>query len=285
MTLKKYISSAYLACSVFLIAACGGESTTQAPAGEQKSAQEITHIRVGVCPGPYGKMVEEGISPYLKKKNIEVEIVEFADYIQPDVALESRDIDANLMQHVVYLASISKNLDLKGLVAVITVPTLGTAIFSDKYKSFDELQPGDKVILPADAVVTARNLRFARDVGLITLKRESDDAKASLDDVDENKYGVEFAVMDSPQIARTLDSVAIGFVPGNYAIAAGLDFDDALAIEKLSENFKNSIVVREDNFDTVGQLLKEAVESEDFRKAIDGNDYFKGFERPEWWGK
>lgn len=281
----KLINAALLLLSAWSIAACGGDSAGGKSAQGDVPAGQITTVRIGVCPGPYGIMLEKGIAPYLEKKNIKVEVIEFADGQQTNVALESRDLDANLMQHRIYLKSLLQNNRIKGLVSLITVPTLGTAVFSDKYKSLDELKSGDEVLLPVEAVVLARNLRFARDAGLITLKEQSDVSKASLDDIEDNKYGVKFVLVDQPQIARMLDSVEIGFVPGNYAIAAGLDFNDALAIEKVEEDFKNAIVVREDNINTVGQLLREAVQSEDFRNAIEGDDYFNGFDRPAWWHK
>lgn len=286
--IKQYLNLALLALTVILATACGGErkqeQAASQPATQAAPEQEISSLRIGVCPGPYGKMTEDAIAPYLAKKGITVEVVEFADYVQPNMALESGDIDANLFQNPNYLDSVLANLGLK-IVPIINVPTLGLGIFSEVYTSFEQLKEGDKVAIPNDAVNLARALRIARDFGLITLKQESDDAKASLGDVDTNKYGIAFELIDAAQIARMLDSVALGFVPGNFAIAADLEYSKAVAIEEVGERIKNLIVVREGDKDTIGRILKEAVESDDFRQAIEGNDYYKGFTRPSWWDK
>lgn len=287
MFIRQFFSAAVVASSVIMLSACGGEKHAPqedagAESGEAAQVQETTTWRIGVCPGPYGKMIQDAIAPSLEKQNIKVEIVEFTDYVQPDLALDSGDLEANLMQHQAYLDGIVENQGLK-LVSVINVPTLGLGVFSDTYTSFDQLKSGDKIAMPNDVVNLARALRIARDLGLITLKQDSDDNKASVGDIDTNKYEVEFVLMEAAQISRSLDSVAVGFVPGNYAIAASLDYSKALAIEDVKEDIKNVVAVREENKDTIGAKLREIVQSQDYRNAIEGNDYYKGFTRPAWW--
>lgn len=283
MMINKFVGSLCIAASVFTLAACGGDKASTDKATASNEPQAVVY-RIGVCPGPYGKMIEEGISPSLAAKNIKVEIIEFTDYVQPDLALDGGDLDANLMQHSAYLDGMIENQGLK-LKAAIDVPTLGLGIFSQKVTSFDELKAGDKVALPNDAVNLARALRVARDVGLITLKQESDDQKASIGDIDTNKYGLEFIAMEAAQISRSFDSIALGFVPGNYAIAANLDYSKALGVEVVQPNIRNVIAVRENNFDTVGKELKSIVESQAFKDAINNNSYYDGFTRPDWWSK
>ena len=100
-----------------------------------------------------------------------------------------------------------------------------------------------------------------------------------------NPKNLKFVTLDAAQISRSLDSVAAGVVPGNYAYAAKLDFSRALAVETLAEEYKNVIAVKTD--DVKGQLgkdLKEAVESEDFYKAVsDKKSSFQSFQKPDWW--
>lgn len=88
-------------------------------------------LRIGVCPGPYGRMVEEALAPVLMRQQIRVEVVGFTDYLQPDIALDSGVIDANLMQHQRYLDGIVREQGF-GLAAVISVPTLGMGVFSHR---------------------------------------------------------------------------------------------------------------------------------------------------------
>ena len=168
---------------------------------------------------------------------------------------------------------------------IIEVPTAGAGVFSEKLKSLDELKDGDKVAIPTDAVNLARSLRLLETLGVIKLKEDVDATKATTADVTENKKNLEFVTLDAAQISRSLDSVAIGVVPGNYAIAAGLDFNSALGVEKLAEGYKNVIAVRGEDVDSeLGKDLKAAVESEEFFNAIteDGSE-FKSFDRPDWW--
>ena len=92
--------------------------------------------------------------------------------------------------------------------------------------------------------------------------------------------------MDAAQISRSLDSVAIGLIPGNYAIAAGMDYRKALAVERLQEEMKNVIAVRADEKEgegSIGSLLKEAVESDAFSRAITEDSFYDSFDRPQWW--
>ena len=253
--------------AIGIFAGCGSKSND-----EGKSNKDSKDIKIGVCPGPYGDMVEKAIEPYLQSLGYKVEVVDFTDYVQPDQALASGEIDANLMQHTVYLEKFAEdnNLDIK---SIIEIPTAGAGVFSEKLKSLDELKDGDKVAIPTDAVNLARSLRLLETLGVIKLKEDVD------------KKNLEFVTLDAAQISRSLDSVAIGVVPGNYAIAAGLDFNSALGVEKLAEGYKNVIAVRGEDVDSeLGKDLKAAVESEEFFNAIteDGSE-FKSFDRPDWW--
>lgn len=269
--------------SIFAIgvfAGCGNSSNKK----ENTKNESSNDIKIGVCPGPYGDMVEKAIEPYLQSLGYKVEIVDFTDYVQPDQALASGEINANLMQHTVYLEKFAEDnkLDIK---SVIEVPTAGAGVFSEELKSLDELKDGDKVAIPTDAVNLARSLKLLETLGVIKLKEDIDATKATTADVTENKKNLEFVTLDAAQISRSLDSVAIGVVPGNYAIAAGLDFNSALGVEKLAEGYKNVIAVKGEDVDSeLGKDLKAAVESEEFFDAIteDGSE-FKSFDRPDWW--
>jgi len=149
--------------AIGIFAGCGSKSND-----EGKSNKDSKDIKIGVCPGPYGDMVEKAIEPYLQSLGYKVEVVDFTDYVQPDQALASGEIDANLMQHTVYLEKFAEdnNLDIK---SIIEVPTAGAGVFSEKLKSLDELKDGDKVAIPTDAVNLARSLRLLETLGVIKL--------------------------------------------------------------------------------------------------------------------
>lgn len=132
-----------LAAAVLSITACNDDNANKQTA---KTETGLKELKVGVCPGPYGKMLQDTITESLKDKGYELKIIEFTDYVQPDQALDSGEIDANLMQHQAYLDAIVKNQGLK-LTSVTAVPTLGMGVFSDKFSKLDEIPPPDLQLL------------------------------------------------------------------------------------------------------------------------------------------
>lgn len=221
-------------------------------------------------------------TPLLEKKGYKITVKEFSDYIQPDQALNNGEIQANLMQHTEYLKKFSadNNLDIS---AVKTVPTLGMGMFSQKYDSIDKIPDGAKIAIPNDASNLARALNVLSANGLIKLKDNVDATKASTLDIAENTKNIEFVEVEGAQLARSLDSVDAALVPGNYAFASGFDYSKALAVEPLTENYKNVVAVRTEDLDKeLGKDLLEVIESDDFKTAIE-NSKFKDFSKPEWW--
>lgn len=249
--------------------------------GKKEKKKEIT---IGVCAGPYGEMVKQAISPILEKKGYQVKVTEFSDYILPDKALANGEIDANLMQHTVYLEKFSKDNKLE-LAKVISVPTAGAGIFSNTIKDLKDLKDGDKVGIPNDPSNLARALGILRKEKLITIKSRVEDTKAAVKDIASNPKNLKFETLDAAQISRNLDSLAIGVIPGNYAYAANLDFGNALALETLAEGYKNVIAVKKENLNRqLGKDLKAAVESKEFYTAITKKgSKFKDFQKPQWW--
>lgn len=249
--------------------------------GKKEKKKEIT---IGVCAGPYGEMVKQAISPILEKKGYQVKVTEFSDYILPDKALANGEIDANLMQHTVYLEKFSKDNKLE-LAKVISVPTAGAGIFSNTIKDLKDLKDGDKVGIPNDPSNLARALGILQKEKLITIKSGVEDTKAAVKDIASNPKNLKFETLDAAQISRNLDSLAIGVIPGNYAYAANLDFGNALALETLAEGYKNVIAVKKENLNRqLGKDLKAAVESKEFYTAITKKgSKFKDFQKPQWW--
>lgn len=138
----------------------------------------------GVAPGPYGDMIRKAIQPELEKKGYKVEIKEFTDYVQPDLALGNKEITANLFQHERYLKKFSADHSLE-LSSITNVPTAALGVYSktltagslEELKS--KLKPGDIVSVPNDPTNQARALQVLVKSGLITIKNEIDPTKAS----------------------------------------------------------------------------------------------------------
>lgn len=283
--IKKGIIGLSLLAAGLLFVSCGTkDNTTATKSSSSEASTEAKEIVVGVAPGPYGEMVEKVIAPLILDKGFKLTTKEFNDYIQPNKALDSKQIDANLFQHTAYLEKFSADNSLD-LAAIEKVPTLGMGIYSKKLKSIDDIQDGAKVAIANDPSNLARTLQLLQANDLITLKAEVDETKATVNDIEENKKNLDFKELDAAQLARSLDNVDIALVPGNFAWAASLKPEEALALEKLNENYKNVVAVRaEDKDSDLGKAFKEVLESEEFKTAIADSD-FKDFDKPDFWNK
>ncbi|WP_390287275.1 MetQ/NlpA family ABC transporter substrate-binding protein [Brenneria goodwinii] len=246
------------------------------------SAQAQT-IVFGVAPGPYSDMIKFAIKPGLERKNYQVKIMEFSDYVQPNLALANGSIDVNLFQHLPYLKKFSADKGLK-LSPLINVPTAGLGLYSKEIKSLDELKQGDVVTLSNDPTNLARGIRFLASLGLVTLKGDIDATKATERDIGGNPRGLVFKPLEAAQLPRTLDSSAASLVNGNFAIASGLKLSDAIALETLDEEIKNVVAVRTDDLNkSFVADIKTTIESPEFAAVIQDPQYiFRDFQKPLW---
>lgn len=259
-----------------LLAACGGKEESSSNAGNEEKKQ----VTLGGTSGPYSDMLSKAIKPGLEAKGYEVKIVEFSDYIQPNLALSKGDLDANLFQHKVYMENFAKEHDLE-LSEVIVVPTAPMGIYSKKFKSLDDIEEGAALAIPNDPTNAARAFLILEDAGLIKLNPSADPLTVSEKDVVENVKNLQFKPLEAAQLPRAVDSVDLSAVPGNFALAAKMNLLDALQLENMPDQYRNRVVVNTKDLD--GQFakdIKEVVESEDFEKVID--EEFKGFGKPEW---
>jgi len=261
------------------------QPTTRSTTEVKVDTKNIKEIVFGVAPGPYGDMAKLAIQPELEKKGYTVKLVEFSDYVQPNLALANGEINVNMFQHTVYLENFAKEHKLE-LSPVISIPTASMGIFSKKIKKIEELASGATVTLPNDVPNLARALRFLVQINLITLKADIDLTKASEKDIEGNPKNLKFTPAEAAQLPRTLDSADIAIINGNYAISSGLSLADAVAKEKLTEPYKNIIAVRTADKDAqFVRDIEEIVKSEAFKTVIlDSKNIFKDFDFPQWFG-
>ncbi|MEH7384399.1 MetQ/NlpA family ABC transporter substrate-binding protein [Bacillus sp. JJ1521] len=279
--MKKWATGIILLLVAFVIAACGN-SASNGDEGKD-SAEESKEIKIGATAGPYSDMAKQALKPGLEKLGYTVEIVEFSDYIQPNKALDNGDIQANLFQHTIYLENFEKenNMDLT---ALINVPTAPMGLYSNVFKSIDEVKEGATVTLPNDPTNAARALNTLRDAGLITIAKDADPLTVSEKDIEENKKNLKFQPIEAGQLPRSVDSADLAAVPGNFALAAKMNLLDALTLEDMSDSYRNVVAISaNDNDSQLAKDLKAVVESEDFEKIID--EEFQGFGKPEWMKK
>jgi D-methionine transport system substrate-binding protein len=280
--MKKWFLAIILLLAVGALAACGG-SDSKDQSSEGATGEESKEIKLGATAGPYSDMLKKAIIPGLEEKGYKVEVIEFSDYIQPNKALDNGDIQANLFQHTIYLENFAKEnkMDLTGL---ISVPTAPMGIYSNTYKSIDEIEDGATITVPNDPTNAARAFNTLEDQGLIKLDEGADPLTVSEKDIAENKKNLVFQPIEAGQLPRSVESADLAAVPGNFALAAKMDLLSALALEDMDDKYRNVVAVKTANKDSqLSKDIKEVVESEGFEKVID--EEFKGFGKPDWMTK
>jgi len=281
--MKKHWSfalSTLISASLFL-SACGGSEPAASTSSNSNSAnEESKHLVIGATAGPYGDMVKNAIAPILEKKGYTVETKEFNDYVQPNLALASGDLDANLFQNEIYLKRFAEDKKLD-LIPLIKIPTAPMGLYSNKFKSIEEITEGATAAVPNDPTNIARGLQTLEATGLITIKAEADPIKISEKDIAENKKNLKITPVEAAQLPRALDGQDISLIPGNFALAAKMDLTSALILEQMPEHYINLVAIKTADQDKqFVKDLKEAIESPEFEEIADKN--FPGFFKPEW---
>lgn len=230
-------------------------------------------IKVGVSVGEHAEIIEQ-VVPIAKAKGLNIEVVEFTDYVIPNQALADGDLNANIFQHKPYLDQMiaDRGFDLTPIALTFTTPM---GVYSDKLKSLDELPEGGKVAIPNDPTNGGRALLLLADKGVITLKDGVGLAPTPLD-ITENTKKLEFLELDAAQLPRSLADADVAVINTNYAIEADLDpMTDAIAIEKADSPYANLIVVRTaDQEADWAKTLIEAYHDPAVKKFIE--DTYKG---------
>lgn len=248
---KRTLISALLACGLSIaLVGCGEEKQTQAPAATADASKTV--LTVGASPVPHADILHF-IAPSLAKQGVELKVVEFSDYVQPNLALSDGDIDANFFQHKPYLDefSQSRGLKLESLVAVHIEPM---GVYSHKVKNLSALKRGAKVAIPNDPTNGGRALKVLESAGLLKLKPEAT-TLATVADIVENPKNIAILEIESAQLPRSLDDVDAAVINSNYALGANLNpTKDALAIESKDSPYANIVAVR------AGEGQKEALQ-------------------------
>ncbi|MBQ7606705.1 MAG: MetQ/NlpA family ABC transporter substrate-binding protein [Desulfovibrionaceae bacterium] len=221
---------------------------------------------IGVTPFPH-KDIMEVAKPIFEAQGYTLEIKEFTDYVQPNIALANKLIGANFFQHKPYLDNMNKEKDLK-LVSVASVHIEPLGVYSKKIKKLCDLKKGDRVSVPNDPTNEARALRLLEFQGIIKI---GDGSLVTVADIKENPLQLKFFELEAAQLPRALDDVTIAVINTNFAGEAGLvPARDALAIENKDSPYANIIVVREEDRNTpMTKALIKAVQSPEVRAFIE----------------
>ena len=256
-----------------LLAGCGsnggGAAATPTPATGGDPAQAVT-LKIGASPAPHEEILQV-VKEILAGQGITLEIVEFTDYIQPNEAVESGDIDANYFQHITYMNNFNAEQGTH-LASVAEIHYEPMGIYAGRAASLTDLPDGAEIGVPNDPTNGGRALLLLQEQGLITLPEDAGLEPTVLDIVD-NPHNYKITEMEAAQLPRSLDSLDVAVVNGNYAIQAGLKVSDALAIESAEGTagtaYVNVLTVKEGREnETAIQALAEAMKSQQVKDYI-----------------
>ena len=279
----KTLSAATLA---LILAACGGQKDSapaaSAAASSANNGAEKKEIVFGTTVGDFGDMVKDQIQPALEKKGYTVKLVEFTDYVRPNLALAEGELDINIFQHKPYLDDFKKehNLDIT---EAFQVPTAPLGLYPGKLKSLEEVKDGSTVSAPNDPSNFARALVMLNELGWIKLKDGINPLTASKADIAENLKNIKIVELEAAQLPRSRADVDFAVVNGNYAMSSGMKLTEAL-FQEPSFAYVNWSAVKTADKDS--QWLKdvtEAYNSDEFKAYA--HKRFEGYNYPAVWNE
>lgn len=264
MLVSKKLSLRVVALQAALVLAIGGAIG---------SAYASSLVKLAVTPVPHGD-IANFIKPILAKDGVELQVVEFNDYIQPKQALLAKDVDADFTATTPFLRSFEQQHHVKlDTLAAVHIEPVG--LYSNKVKSLSEIPNKALVAIPSYPSVENRALKLLESLGLITLKG-SDSELRTVRDIVDNPKQLRFYEVEPAQVPRTLEDVDVAVINANYALAAGLNpKKDAFALESISSPYANIVVVRPGDIQRPElQKLKQVITSPAVKKFI--TEKYKG---------
>ena len=257
------------------------EDTLVIEGGGQAAAPAKTEekgtIKVAASPIPHAEILEEA-GKILAAEGWKLEVVIFEDYVQPNLVVESGELDANYFQHIPYLESFNEE-NKTHLVNAGGIHYEPFGIYAGTRASLEELQEGDAIAIPNDTTNEARALLLLQDNGVIKLK-EGAGLTATVLDIESNPLNLDIVELEAAQVSRVRQEVAAVVLNGNYALEAGLTAGrDAITYEasdsEAAKTYVNVVAVKEGNENNEGiQALVKVLKSEEIKKFI--NDKYEG---------
>jgi D-methionine transport system substrate-binding protein len=237
------------------------------------TAHAAEKLDIAATPVPHAEILEF-VKPMLAKEGVDLNVRVFTDYVQPNLQVAQKKLDANFFQHQPYLDEFnsSRKTDLVSVVGVHVEPFGG---YSKKVKSLEDLKDGAQIAIPNDATNGGRALLLLETAGVIKLKAGAG-ITATPRDIAENPKNVRIRELEAATLPRVLDQVDLALINTNYALEAGLNpAADALIVEGSESPYVNFIVARPDNKDSDAmQKLAKALHSAEVKKFIE--DKYKG---------
>ncbi|MCO4206175.1 MetQ/NlpA family ABC transporter substrate-binding protein [Aeromonas taiwanensis] len=237
-------------------------------------------IVIGTTVGDFADMVTDSIKPQLEAKGYQVKLVEFTDYVTPNIALADGSLDVNCFQHKPYLDSFSRDRGLS-LAPITQVPTGPMGLYAGKLADLKALKEGSTVAIPNDPTNQARALLMLQDLGWLTLKEGINPLKASEFDVVKNPHGIKLVLLEAAQLPRSREDVDFSVINGNFAASSGIAFSSGLFLER-SYDFINWVVVKSADADKpFAKDVAAAYNSPEFKAYAAKR--FVGYKYPQGW--
>ena len=265
--MKKLISATLAASLALSLAACGSSASTDSVAASSEAASaestaasseaaestaetsELagTTLKVAASPTPHAEILNVA-KEVLAEQGIDLEVVEFSDYVQPNLVTESGEVDANYFQHTPYLDSFNEENGTH-LASVGAVHYEPFGIYPGKSDDLANIADGATIAVPNDTTNEARALQLLAAQGLITV-RDGAGLTATVNDITDNPHNLQINEIEAAQLPRTVQDVDFAVINGNYAMEAGFSVGkDALATEDASseaaQTYANVLVVKE----------------------------------------
>ena len=281
--MKKLLALLFALTMVLALAACGGAAETEEPAEAEETetteaaeAEETTEstgdmvtLRVGASPTPHAEILAQVVDD-LAEQGIDLQIVEYTDYVVPNTAVEDGEDDANYFQHTPYMENFNAERGTH-LVAVGDVHYEPMGIYAGQTTSLEELPDGATIAVPNDATNEGRALLLLQAQGLITID-EAAGLECTPNDITENPKNLVFKELEAAMLPQTVEEVDLSVINSNYALQAGFNpVEDSLAIESAdSTPYPNVIAVKEGNENNEAvQALVKALQSDKVRDYIE----------------
>ena len=281
--MKKLLALLFALTMILALAACGGtaESTEPAEAEETETAEaaeaeettestgDMVTLRVGASPTPHAEILAQVVDD-LAEQGIDLQIVEYTDYVVPNTAVEDGEDDANYFQHTPYMKNFNAERGTH-LVAVGDIHYEPMGIYAGQTTALEDLPDGATIAVPNDATNEGRALLLLQAQGLITID-EAAGLECTPNDITENPKNLVFKELEAAMLPQTIDEVNLSVINSNYALQAGFNpVEDSLAIESAdSTPYPNVIAVKEGNEDNEAiQALVKALQSDKVRDYIE----------------
>ena len=266
--LVKILITVALMALMVVAAGCGGDKK------EEKKADTKAPIKIGVTAGPHAEIMDN-VKKLAEKDGLKIEVVEFSDFVSPNVALAQGELFANSMQHAPYLAATLKKEPKFQLVEVFKTVNFPMAIYSTKYKKVEDIPAGATIGIPNDPSNGARALLVLADKGFIEVK-DKNSVTTTVADITKNDKKYKIQELDAASIPKAMPDLDIAVINANYALVAKLNpSKDSLLIERNDNPFLNVFVTTKANEkDPRIAHLKKIYQSAENKKFI--ADHFKG---------